>query len=329
MRNPRLKSVVALGGEDGSNIGLLFNGKIYNIQFERGTVRDFARFASQLCGLKTAHQIAASIGIRLQDVEEAIEKLQRAGLVYEYAETERSRSLDVQQVIEAAEALFVSLRYDLSRHPLFLQVNQNEKLFVAAAYEYYFLINDASNHIALALDSAPGCMKPILQRYLLDEKDHGKEIALSLEKAIGISAQLLDSCLPCAAGDAAIIKMRELARTDTLSYIAALQFCEAVANKPLRLNAAVSEWSQNSSELLNAMTWHHSQDVKAEHGSIFEESLLALNETIDETGAAKWLTSVHEFKHYLDNLNYEILRTYGVEGASLPRVRPSYRDYCE
>jgi hypothetical protein len=121
----------------------------------------------------------------------------------------------------------------------------------------------------------------------------------------------------------------ELAKTDTLSYIAALEFCEAAANKPLRLNTAVNQRSRDSAELLDALAWHHSQDVEAGHGSIFEESLLALNGTIDELDAAKWFTSVHEFKHYLDNLNYEILRTYGVEGASLPRVRPSYQDYRE
>jgi hypothetical protein len=52
LRYPRLKSIVALGGEGSSNIGLLFGGKKYNIEFERGTVSDFARFASQMSGLK-------------------------------------------------------------------------------------------------------------------------------------------------------------------------------------------------------------------------------------------------------------------------------------
>lgn len=326
MQHPRLKAVIALGGQDGSEFGLLFGGKKHLIVFDLGNTRDFAQLASQLSGLKSIRQIADITGFPLQDVEDAVEKLEQAGLVYEYPQTKNSDTVDIQLIIQTGKELFSSLRFDYSRHPLFSQIRQDEKLFVATAYEYFFLISDASTHISLAIENAPESMKPILQRYLADEKDHGKDIARSLANALGISVIQLDACIPCAAAEAAVFKMRELARTDTLSYIAAAEFCEASACRPLRLDVLNDEWSVDSNRLLDALTRHHSQDVDAGHDSIFEEAIHR-STVIDEAHAGRCLASVHEFKHYLDNLNHEILRTYGADGASLPRACPSFEDF--
>lgn len=322
-----MKAVIALGGQDGSEFGLLFGGKKHCIAFECGDIDDFARLTAQLSGLKSTRQIADVTGLSLREVEDNVQKLVQAGLVYEYCQRNTADSADVQSIVQASRLLFSSLRYDFARHPLFAQALLDEKLFLGTAYEYFFLVNDASTHISMAIDNAPESVRPILQRYLADEKDHGKDIAPSLASAVGISVAQLDECIPCAAAEAAILKMCELARTDTLSYVAAAEFCEASANRPLRLDALSNQWSVNSNQLLGALAHHHSQDVDAGHGSIFEEAIRHWTVCIDNAHAGKCLASAHEFKHYLDNLNHEILRMYGVEGASLPRARPSFEDF--
>jgi hypothetical protein len=327
MGHPRLKAAIALGKSTDSDLGLLFGGMRNGIRFEAGGTVDFARLISNLSGFRSVHDAARLADVSSADAQEIVERLSSAGLAYSFPDADEQTPLALETALSAGKGFLSAIRFDYGRHPLFAMLPQSERIFLGCAYEYFFLVKDARIHVSMAIEKAEPGMQPVFRRYLEEEKDHADGMAPALADALGIPVSLLAECVPCAAADAAILKTRELARADTLAYAAATAFCEAPAGRPFADSEIPGAWRSESKELLASLTRHFDADRAAGHASLFEAALRSRDSRLARKDVAAALEAAHQYKHYLDNLNHEILRTYGAEGSVLPRFRASFGDF--
>jgi hypothetical protein len=324
---PRLKATVVLGPSGNARLGLLFGGLRHDITFQIGDEIDLVRLLGLLSGVWSPTQIAEFCSFPVADVEAVITRLCAAGLVYVDDPAKAYAHIEVAECIRASEAFFEAIRFDYGRHPLFARLADNERLFIGCAYEYWFLVRDAPVHIALAVLRATGAERTRLDHYLDEEKDHGDEIAPFLAAALNVTTELLFASTPCAAADAALLKTRALASNDLLAYAAATSFCEASIAKSLAMAPGVSSWRPASRALFEALARHFEGDQSAGHASLFAEFMQARAENLTRDAVAGALAAAHLYKHYLDNLNHEILRMYSGEGTVLPRLPPTFGDF--
>ncbi|MFT4173020.1 MAG: hypothetical protein QM639_10710 [Rhodocyclaceae bacterium] len=324
---PRLKAVIVLAPTDGASIGLLFGGTRTDITLEHGELSSLGGLLANLSGLWTLPEVARLSNVALADAEAVVARLHEAGLVYEHTDADDDGLLDADDIHRSSAAFIRAIRFDFGRHPLFAALATSERLFVACACEYWFLIRDAGTHIALALHHAPAPLKPMLAAHLAEERDHAEHIAPALAAALDLPVAALAQACPCAAADAALIKTRVLAQHNVLGYLAATSFCEAPLGHSASPTPAPS-WSAPTHRLFAALAGHFEEDRAAGHASLFANAIDALNTPIPRRDLARALEAAHQYKHYLDNLNHEILRTYAMPGSMLPHVSARYDDFA-
>lgn len=310
-------------------LGLRLGGRAVGVTIEQGDPSHLAALMGALSGAHSIDRVAARTGIRAGDVADIVSQLSRAGMLYDYSAADPPQPLPAAEFAEAARSFFAALRFDMFRHVLFSTMPGNERLFVAAANEYFFCIRDAERHIGLALQSAPPALAPLLRTYLDQERGHAGAIAPALAAALEVELPLLDRLAPLASTDAAMLKTRELASSDTLSYVAVVGLCEA--GRPLVrsdvLDAVRRPWSSRSMDLLDVLLRHYELDTAASHADLFSAAVAAMAPCYDRPVAAAALQAAHQYKHYLDNIHHEVMRTYAHSGAPLPRLTPRLADF--
>jgi hypothetical protein len=319
---PRLKATLVIppASVDG-DVGLLFGRKAFDISLRQGRIADLAILFGRMSGAYTPTEIAARSGLLPSSVSSICEQLSALGLVYDYSGLNRVESISRAGFLEIYSAFAEAWRFDMFRHPLFSRINE-EHLFLATAAEYFQLIRDAETHIAIALEHAPNILRKLIEEYLKSEREHYKAIQPTLLSAFG-GTFYPDCLVPLAATEALMLKSRELARSNTLVYLACCSFSEA-RTYPLK---AGERWPRPIQNLFHAFLDHAKEDVDSAHGSLFTLAVQMTHEQVTAAVAAQVLSGVHEFKHYLDNLNFEILRAYSEPGASIPRLKQPLEDF--
>jgi hypothetical protein len=310
-------------------VGLVLAGRGFDVRLRQGDVQTLATVFGLLSGAFTVDEIAARAGLAASAVSAVVGRLAAHGLVYDYAPETPNAAVDRAALVDAFDALAAALRFDLFRHELFEQVEHDERMFLAAAAEYFHLIRDAPDHTARAVEHAPPELVPILEAYRCSEQDHHVAIGVALQQALGGAFDIAGLC-PLAATEAVILKTHRLAERDALAYAACCAFAESRAAGTARVKpAAASLWRPQSRGLLEALAQHAAGDRDAAHAGLFATCVEAFAGDIAPDHAGAILTAVHEFKHYLDNMNFEILRTNSRPGALVPRLRPRLADYGE
>jgi hypothetical protein len=334
---PRGKATVVVApSSDGADLGLLFGSRGVDIRLARGDLASLADVLTHLSGAFAVDEIAARTGVSSQSVSGVVDRLSSAGLVYDYGPADADAAIDPAVLVATFESLAGVLRFDMFRHSLFAALEVDERLFVAASAEYFHLIRDAHRHTTLARDHAPPELRELIEEYRVSEQDHYKAIGSRLLEALG-GAFSLDDLAPLASTESLLLKTHELARTDTLAYLACCSFAEAQAafDRSGRSDTAAAPteigatWPPATRALLGAFVDHAGDDHGCNHARLFARGVALARETIGAAHAERILTAVHQFKHGYDNLNFEIERVFTQRGAPLPRLRPRLADYLD
>jgi hypothetical protein len=320
--------VVAPSSGD-ANIGLVLGQRGFDILIKEGNLTTLAALFECLSGAYEINEICTKSGLSRELVAATVDKLGRAGLVYDYADAPAAAAIDRSRLIALFESFAVALRFDISRHHVFEALELHERLFLAAATEHFHVIRDAGTHTALALQHAPAELVPIIRQYQESEIDHYRIIGPRLRAALGGEFGL-EELAPLASTEGLILKTHHVAHSDTLAYMAACSFAESrSAVSDLAFSAGETRWADETLALLHVLREHAAIDHGAAHSRLFADGVMAFCGEISERRAARILTTVHECKHYFDNLNFELLRVYGAHGAPLPRLEPRLADYVE
>jgi hypothetical protein len=324
---PRMKAtlVVAPSMSD-ADVGLVFGSRGVDIRIMRGEISSLADVLGLLSGAYNIGEIASRSRLSIQTVSAVVEQLSSHHVVYDYSIDPVHASVDRRRLIDAFDSLTATLRFDMFRHELFERVASDERLFLATAVEYFHLIRDAQTHTAIALRNAPAELSHLLERYRASEEGHHIEIGHALQQALGGTFSLTDLA-PLASTEAVILKTRDLACRDTLAYLACCSFAESRRTHATVLSDVARRWRPQSRHVLDALSEHANDDRDADHSDLFAHGVLLAAEDISTAQAAWILESVHEIKHYFDNLNHELLRIHQRHGASVPRLRSRFGDY--
>jgi hypothetical protein len=326
MDRPRLKATIVVPpATPTGQLGLLLGNRRFDIRFAGGRSDQLTTLFSCLTGAYTEHELCERTKLPREALVRTVGKLRDSGLVYQYDGAEHDDApIPATELLEIFESIVAALRYAMFGHPLFGRLLTDQRLFLAAAVEYFHLIRDAESHIRTAWEHAPEELQALLAEYLDSEKDHYRFIEPPLKAAIG-GAIRSEDLMPMAATEAVMLKTRELARSDTLAYLACCSFLET--QKILAPLVAPEQWPPALASVLRAFVRHADEDTEASHSSLFAETLRSTSSAVSRLRAAQILSSVHEVKHYFDNLNFEIFRVYSQPGAPFPRLRPRLVDF--
>jgi len=325
MERPRLKATVVVPPVGaGGHLGLILGPKAFDIRLRKGDLSQFAQLLSDLSGAYTCAEIAQRSGLSAASVSAVIERLRSFGLTYDYNSSPCHDNIDRFVFLRAFESFVPALRFDMFRHPLFPEIVRNERLFLATAAEYFHLIRDAESHIGIALQHAPERLRALISEYLNVERGHYISLEPALVSAFGGNFSL-ERLAPLAATESVMLKTRELARSDPLAWLACCSFSEVQA---LSSSARIPDhWSSSLRAVFDAFLDHAREDLDASHGSLFADALELTQDVLHPSAAERILTALHEYKHYFDNMNSEILRVYAQPGAPLPRLKQRLEDF--
>ena len=325
MERPRLKATLVVPPViEGRDLGLLLGPNAFDIRLCKGEMSQFASLLSSLTGAYTSSEISERTGLSEGSVRRVVEQLRSSGLIYDYNSPAYNHDIPHAVFLGAFEAFVAALRFDMFRHPLFSALHESEGLFLATAIEYFHLIRDASSHIEIALRHAPERLRELVTEYLDVEREHYLSLESVLFKALGGNFAL-DRLAPLSATESVILKTRELARTDTLAYLACCSFSEVqMWSRPPRVP---DHWTAPIQAVFDAFLSHAHEDLDAGHSSLFADAVELSGNALHTVAAESILAGLHEYKHYFDNMNSEILRVYSQPGAPLPRLRPRWEDF--
>jgi hypothetical protein len=305
-------------------VGLLLGSKAFDIHLSKGDLSRFGELLSYLSGAYTCEEISGRVGLSPASVKKVIEQLRSFDLIYDYCSPPPAGDLLVPEVLKIFDGFVAALRFDMFRHPLFREIPGSESLFLATATEYFHLIRDAGAHIGIALDHAAPELRPLLSDYLQSERDHYVAFERPLARAFG-GIVALDRLAPLAATESLLLKTRELARSDTLAYLACCSFAEVrMMSGSVRVP---QHWAPAVRSLFEAFLNHAREDLEASHSSLLSDALALSAQLVRPAQAEAIFNALHEYKHYFDNVNSEILRVYSQPGASLPRLKQRWEDF--
>jgi len=321
---PRLKATIALAPSGTDALVCLRLGlRAYEISMTEGEPESFLNLMGLLNGAFSVEKIATLLDLPTACLRSTLEQLVSVGLVYDYRGSLATEEISQEDFLSSVTALTSAFRFDMFRHPLFAQLAEREKLFLATAIEYGHIIRDASTHIEKALSHAPAHLEDLLKNYLASEADHYLDLQTSLSAALSMEFRF-DDVEPLAATEALLLKTHDLAISDPLAYIAC---CAAFEAERVPSSTDLLQWTSNTAaDVYRVLRDHAAEDCSSSHSTLFQQAIASMD-VVDANTVVRVCNALHTYKHYFDNLNFEILRAYSCDNAGLPRLKPKLADF--
>lgn len=324
MQRPRLKATLALPSSSGGDLTLLFGPRAFDLRVSQGHPPCLGELLGCLSGAYNCAEIAHKTGLSVDSVRTITGQLVSRGLAYDYTDPPTREEVSRQELLALFEAMTTVLRFDMFRQPLFSELFRNERLFLATALEYFHLIRDAESHMSVAFEHAPANLRDLVDEYRRSERDHYRVLEAALAGAIGGSFSF-ERLQPLMSTEAVMLKTRDLARSDTLAYLGCCCFSEARLGSERAV--APQGWARPIASVFDAFADHAAEDINESHSALFARAAGSTSGQFSADRVSLILSGLHEFKHYLDNLNFEILRVYSQRGSSLPRLKDRPEDF--
>lgn len=132
-----------------------------------------------------------------------------------------------------------------------------------------------------------------------------------------------DDAEPLAATEALLLKTHDLAGSDLLAYIAC---CAAFEAERIPESTDALHWTSKTADVYSVLRDHAAEDCSSSHSGLFQHAIASID-VVDANTVVRVCDALHTYKHYFDNLNFEILRVYSCANAALPRLKPKLADF--
>jgi pyrroloquinoline quinone (PQQ) biosynthesis protein C len=326
LERPRLRHCTFFVPSDGSPTIMIVGRKHFELSQSEGDLKTFLNLKRYLDGRYRVPEIATITGVGEDDVRGIVETLNANDLLRATGPMDAIPADVFAKQIDESCAMWAQ---QIGLHGLFsgieLQTLRRE-VFMGLILETYHYVKSAAKHIATAVAHCDDpALEPVLSEYFTEEWNHAGFLMQTLEN-MGVPREQVEEAHPTIGTWSLINNMCEIARADTLSYLACTSLFEARENnadsaaQSLRRIAAGYGYPDGCME---PMISHMKLDVDAGHKGLLAEAL-ATREYVTAPEAHRAVNNLHDLKHTYDQFHDGIVLYYSDISNYIPRVKVDY-----
>lgn len=324
---PQLRHCTFFMPKNGDPTLMIVGSQHFEIEQQGADLRTFLNFKRYLDGRHTIEEIAAITGIEVDDVLGIVTGFAEQGLLREeVAELQRIPVPSfVAQITESTGMWAEQIGYHRLWSGLANQDYRRE-VFLGLVLETYHYINSASRHISTAIAHCTDeHWRKLLSEYLTEEYDHARLAKESLVN-MGVPAEQVDGAHPLIGTWSLVNNLCEIAREDTLGYLACTKLFEARGVESIDGANELQETAVSygfPGGCLDPLVSHVVEDVNAEHTGLLEEALQD-REYVPAERAHTAVNNLHDLKHSYDQYSENIIYYYSDVANYIPRLKVDY-----
>lgn len=323
---PRLRHCTFKWTSDDGPMLMIVGREYFEITEEFGTRAQFLTIKRYLDGRHTVPQIAERAGVDAESVRAIVETFDELGLLHDPRPLTSVPAMDYAAQIEASCDMWGR---QIGYHNLFSGLESGtlrKEVFLGLILETYHYVKSAPKHIATAITHCDDDrLVPLLSRYFTEEYNHSGMMLQALKK-MGLPKDQIVGAHPVIGTWSLINNLCEIARQDTLSYIACTTLFEARAedfeagSEALRQAARAAGFPEECAEPLIT---HMRIDVEAGHTGLLEEALGVIGD-VPADKAHKAVNNLHDLKHSYDQFHDGVIQYYSDIANYIPRLKVDY-----
>jgi pyrroloquinoline quinone (PQQ) biosynthesis protein C len=323
---PRLRHCTFKWQSDSEPMTMIVGREHFELSEDDGDRNTFLNVKRYFDGRHPVTQIAEITGVSEDSVRAIVEQFSALGLL------RTVESMDVipadvfaKQIDESCDMWARQIGF----HRLFSGIQNGElrkEVFLGLILETYHYVKSASKHIATAIAHCNNpAFAPILSQYFVDEWNHGPLILRALVN-MGLPQEWVEEAHPIIGTWSIVNNLCEIARQDTLSYLACTTLFEAKdddfasAADNLRRTAAAHGYPADSME---PILQHAQIDIESGHVGLLQEALRNVA-VVPAEQAHRAVNNLHDMKHSYDQLHDQIIQYYSDIANYIPRVKVDY-----
>jgi len=323
---PRLRHCTFFRPDTGSTV-MIVGDKHFEIEQQGADFDSFLNLKRYLDGRHSIVEIAQITGVSTEDVIGIVQSFEDQGLLR--TEVRDLDFIPVDAFLKQLEKSVSMWEEQIGYHRLWSgleNLSYRKEVFLGLIIETFHYISSASRHISTALAH---CSDPawshILSQYLAEEYDHAWMPRESLIR-MGLSPAEVDGAHPLIGTWSLINNLCEIARQDTLGYLACTMLFEARGAETLEgahtLQRLACQYGYPE-DCLAPLVAHVEADVNAGHIGLLE-SALKDRQFVPADQAHRAVNNLHDLKHSFDQYHYSIIQYYSDISNYIPRLTVDY-----
>ena len=323
---PRLRHAAFRFTSPDAPIQMIVGKEYFEIAEVLGTREEFFEVKRYLDGRHTLTQIAERSGVDEDSVRQVVAAFSEIGLLHR---AEPFVTIPAKEFAAQVEASCEMWGRQVGYHRLFSGLDKGEyraEVFLGLVLETYHYVRSAPKHIATAIAHCDDeRLVPLLSKYFTEEWNHAGMMRLAL-KRMGMPKSHIETANPTIGTWSLVNNLCEIARQDTLSYLACTSLFEARADdfdaaaESLRRAARLVGFAEDCAEPLIT---HMRVDLEAGHVGLLEESVEVLGD-IPEAHVHRAVNNLHNLKHSYDQFHDHVVQYYTDIANHLPRLKVDY-----
>lgn len=299
----------------------------FEIEQQGASLKTFLNFKRYLDGRHTVAEISRITGVAEDDALGIVGTFAEQGLLRQ--EDPELRTIPADVFLKQIDKSTAMWSEQIGYHKIWSGLEHQDfrrEVFLGLILETYHYINSASRHISTAIAH---CTDPawtrLLSEYLSEEYDHAWMAKESLVR-MGLPVEQVEDAHPLIGTWSLVNNLCEIAREDTLGYLACTKLFEARGAdsiegcETLRRLAVAYGYPEDS---LEPLVSHVEDDVRADHTGLLEEAL-AGREAVPAAQAHRTVNNLHDLKHSYDQYNDNIVLYYSDISNYIPRLKVDY-----
>ncbi|MEO6086806.1 MAG: iron-containing redox enzyme family protein [Umezawaea sp.] len=299
----------------------------YELEHHGSDLKSFLNFKRYLDGRHTVKEISEITGVSVDDTLGIVSSFAEQGLMRdEDAGLERIPTAAFLKQIDKSTAMWTE---QIGYHRLWSGLENQDfrkEVFLGLIMETYHYINSASRHISTAIAHCTDtAWKHLLSEYLSEEYNHAWMARESLIR-MGLSKEEVENAHPLIGTWSWTNNLCEIARVDTLGYLACTKLFEARGVDTLEGAHTLQRLAEAygyPADCLSPLVSHVEADVEANHTGLLEEAL-ADREHVPAWQAHRAVNNLHDLKHSFDQYNDGIILYYSDVSNYIPRLKVDY-----
>jgi pyrroloquinoline quinone (PQQ) biosynthesis protein C len=323
---PRLRHCTLIDPGDGGALTVVVGVERFSLSEDLGSRESLLRVKSQLDGRRTVSEISERAGVSEHGVRQVVGVFDDLGLLRREPPGD---SIPVAEFVRTVDEACDMWSRQIGYHPLFQLLRQHRvrrEVFQGWILETYHYVHSARRHVAVALGSCTDARwEPLLTDYFVEEHDHAPLVASALER-IGIPREETEGAHPLIGTMSLVNALCEIARADTLSYIACTSLFEARSedyDDAKQDFLTIAAGYGYAAEDVASVIEHMAGDIAAGHTSLLQQALEG-QASITTREANVTVNALHDLKHSFDQYHDQILQYYGDISNYIPRLAVDY-----
>ncbi|QPP05829.1 hypothetical protein G4Z16_04805 [Streptomyces bathyalis] len=325
-QRPRLRHCTFFVPNRGSVL-MIVGDQHFELEQHGAQLKDFLNFKRYLDGRHTVSEISEITGVSVPDAVGIVGSFAEQGLLR--TEENELENIPVDAFLKQIDKSTAMWTEQIGYHRLWSGLENQDfrkEVFLGLILETYHYINSASRHISTAIAHCTDpAWKRLLSEYLAEEYDHAWMARDSLVR-MGLPQEQVENAHPLIGTWSWINNLCEIAREDTLGYLACTKLFEARGTDTLdgaRTLQRLAVQYGFPEDCLAPLLSHVEEDVKANHTGLLEEALEG-RESVPVQQAHRAVNNLHDLKHSFDQYNDSIVQYYSDVSNYIPRLKVDY-----